>query len=188
MFARRSCSTAGPWVRPAPPETTRSAPRDTIFSTSTPEKVATTGIELASGGKLATSSTFPTTRDPTPSANSVSVVAGVSDTIFRGSDGIVTAVPSSSVMVTGNAGGAVGSGVGVGAGVVNGAAVPVPGVQGGTAPPPQPTTRNRKARSVTKRAGKRAAMGFSGVIGGLGRATARHGTSGRGPPQPVGRI
>src|SRR6185312_12626615 len=135
MFARRSCSTAGPWLSPAPPETTRSAPAATIFSTSTPAKVATWGIELASGGKLATSSTLPTTREPTPSANRVSVVAGVSETIFWGSDWIVTAVPSSSVTVTGKAGAGVASGVGVGAGVVNGAAVPVPGVHGGEPAP-----------------------------------------------------
>ena len=41
-------------------------------------------------GKLATSSTLPTTRSPAPMAKSVSVVAGVSETIFRGSAGIAT--------------------------------------------------------------------------------------------------
>src|SRR6185369_1240674 len=123
------------------------------------------GIELASSGKLATSSTLPTTREPTPSANRVSVVAGVSETIFRGSDWIVTAVPSSSVTVTGKAGAGVASGVGVGAGVVNGAAVPVPGVHWGEPGPPlQPIAMNRTAMSAIKRAGKRAAMGISGVI------------------------
>src|SRR4051794_31685200 len=44
----------------------------------------------------------PTTRSPTPSANRVSVAAGVSETIFFGSAGIVTEVPSSSVRVSGN--------------------------------------------------------------------------------------
>src|SRR5437773_8414456 len=131
MFARRSCSTAGPWVRPAPPEITRSAPSDTIRSTSTLENVATTGIESASGGYLATSSTLPTTREPTPRAKSVSVVAGVIDTIFVGSATMVTDVPSSSVVVTGNAGGGGAVGAGVGVGGANGGAVAVPGVQRG---------------------------------------------------------
>src|SRR5690349_14925759 len=176
MLARRSCSTAGPWLSPAPPDTTRSAPSETIFSTSTPEKVATTGIDDASGGKLATSSTLPTTRDPTPSANSVSVVAGGSDTIFCGSAAIVTAVPSSAVAVTGKAGGAVGSGVGVGAGVTNGAAVPDPGVQAGAEPAPQPAAMNRTATSATRREGKRAAIGISGVAGGRGKLGAAFGT------------
>src|SRR5512143_4108404 len=50
------------------------------------------------------SCTFPTTRDPAPIANRVSVVAGVSDTIRWGSPLIVTGVPSSSVSVSGKDG------------------------------------------------------------------------------------
>ena len=58
------------------------------------------------------SSTLPTTRFPAPIANSVSVAAGVSETILCGSDGIRTCVPSSSVTVTGKAGAGVGGGAG----------------------------------------------------------------------------
>jgi hypothetical protein len=95
---------------------------------------------------------LPTTREPTPRANRVSVVAGVSETIFCGSAVIVTAVPSSSVTVTGKAGGALSSGVAVGAGVRNGAGVPDPGVQSGEPGPPlQPRTTNRTAMSAMKR-------------------------------------
>src|SRR4029079_18714881 len=160
MFARRSCSTAGPWLKPVPPETTRSAPRVTIFSTSTPVKVATSGTVAASAGQFATSWTLPTTREPTPSANRVSVTAGVSETIFWGSAAMVTAVPSSSVIVTGKAGGAVGARVAVGAGVRTGAAVPEPGAQPGEpGPPAQPRTTNRTASNATRREEKRAAMG-----------------------------
>ena len=50
------------------------------------------------------SSTLATTRLPAPIANSVSVAAGVSETIRCGSAGIATCVPSSSVTVTGKAG------------------------------------------------------------------------------------
>src|SRR5262245_61207743 len=49
------------------------------------------------------SSTLPTTRSPAPSANRISVSAGVRDTIFCGSAGRVSSVPSSSVRVIGNA-------------------------------------------------------------------------------------
>src|SRR5262245_17155549 len=53
------------------------------------------------------SSTLPTTRSPAPSANRISVSAGVRETIRCGSAGRVTEVPSSSVRVTGNAAAAV---------------------------------------------------------------------------------
>src|SRR5439155_12554551 len=189
IVARRSCSTAGPCVRPAPPDTTRSAPSETIRSTSTLENVATTGIELASGGYLATSSTLPTTRDPTPSAKSVSVVAGVMDTIFVGSAAIVTAVPSSSVTVTGKAGAGVAVGADVGFGVTKGAAVPVPGVHSGElGPEPQPSSTRTAVMSARRRKVRRAAME------GLRRDRenrARRGAPrdvGEGLPQPVGRI
>ena len=56
-----------------------------------------------------------TTRSPAPTANSVSVTAGVSETIFWGVGASVMAVPSSSVTVTGKAGAGDGLAVGVGA-------------------------------------------------------------------------
>ena len=110
MSARRSCSTASPWVRPTPAEMTRSGSSATICSMSTPSNLATIGTSAASGGKLATSSTLPTTRSPAPIVNRISVVAGVSETIFWGSAAIVTSVPSSSVRVTGKLGAGVGDG------------------------------------------------------------------------------
>jgi len=64
-----------------------------------------------------------TTRSPAPTANNVSVTAGVSETIFWGADASVMAVPSSSVTVTGKAGVADGLALGVGATVAVGAAV-----------------------------------------------------------------
>ena len=53
MFPRkrdRMWVTAAGGVKPSPPAMTRSAFRATIFSTSTPLKVATTGRDAASGG------------------------------------------------------------------------------------------------------------------------------------------
>src|SRR5215213_8734145 len=89
-------------VPPLPPAMTRSASSPTIFSTSTPLNVPTTGTSDASGGKSAMSSTLPTTRSPAPILNRISVVAGVRLTTFSGGLGSSTAVPSSSVSVSGN--------------------------------------------------------------------------------------
>src|SRR5215210_401194 len=63
------------------------------------------------------------TLSPTPSAKSVSVVAGVRDTILWGSAGIVTSVPSSSVTVIGNEGFGVGDGTMTVGALVGGPAV-----------------------------------------------------------------
>ena len=96
MPSERSLVMASDGVKPSPPAITRSAPAATTFSVSTDEKVATSGRATASAGKSLPSSVA-TTRSPAPSANRISVVAGVSETIFWGAAGIVTAVPSSSV-------------------------------------------------------------------------------------------
>src|SRR5512141_199619 len=61
------------------------------------------------------SSTLATTRSPAPMAKSVSVAAGVRDTILAGLAAIRTSVPSSSVIVTGKAGAGVAAGAAVGA-------------------------------------------------------------------------
>src|ERR687890_488040 len=128
-------------VPPLPPAITRSASSPTIFSTSTPLNVPTTGTPDASGGKFATSSTLPTTRSPTPSSNRISVVAGVRLTIFFGAAASSSVVPSSSVRVAGNGAtaeaeaAADGGGVDVAAGrrgpVASGGGVPRPGTPAG---------------------------------------------------------
>src|SRR5436190_21735136 len=64
------------------------------------------------------SSTLARTRSPTPRANRISVVAGVSETRRRGSAARVTVSPSSSVKVIGNAG--VGDALGLGLALVEG--------------------------------------------------------------------
>src|SRR4051794_7464712 len=102
---------------------TRSASRPTIFSTSTDPNFATFGIFAAAAGYDAGSSTLATILSPSPSENRISVVAGVSDTIFCGSALISTDVPSSSVTVSGYAGAADGDEVAVAAGTVEPVAV-----------------------------------------------------------------
>ena len=102
MFARRSCSTASPWVRPVPPEITRSATEGDDLLDVDRRVVATSGTDcrlrrvvrrvLRSCRRRAT---------PAPIANSVSVAEGVSETILCGARLIVTGVPSSSVSVIG---------------------------------------------------------------------------------------
>ena len=99
------------------------------------------------------SSTFATTRSPAPIANRVSVAAGVRDTIRRGSAAIVTAVPSSSVMVTGNAGAGVGLGVAAGGGV--GVVASVGAGDGDAAAPQAPRTRVKVRMSAAPRARNR---------------------------------
>src|SRR6187397_804338 len=64
-----------------------------------------------------------TTLSPAPSANRISVVAGVSETIFWGVALIVTAVPSSSVRDAGKAGATDGLGVASGVGLATAAAL-----------------------------------------------------------------
>src|SRR4051794_41863797 len=101
----------------------------------------------------------PTTRSPSPSANSVSVAAGVSETIFFGSAGIVTEVPSSSVRVSGNRptdGAAVAVGDAV-AGAVAGA--PAGALAG---PGARPASGGGGARAPAGRAAGRAGGGAGG--------------------------
>jgi hypothetical protein len=90
--------------------------------------------------------------------------AGVSDTIFRGSDGRVITVPSSSVTVTGNAGG--GDGLAVGGRVAVGAAVATAaaglGDGDGEAAPAQ-------AARTMARPTSRATRGPANVAGRVGR-------------------
>ena len=100
MPSERNLVIASAGVKPSPPATTRSAPASTTFSVSTEEKVATSGRAAASAGKSLPSSVA-TIRSPAPRSNRISVVAGVSETIFCGAAASVTAVPSSSVSVTG---------------------------------------------------------------------------------------
>jgi hypothetical protein len=88
-------------VPPLLPAMTRSGARLTIFSTSMPLNVPTTGTVDASAGKFAMSSTFPTTLSPAPMAKRISVSAGVNETTFAGSAGSVTATPSSPARVIG---------------------------------------------------------------------------------------
>ncbi len=113
------------------------------------------------------------------------MVAGVSDTIFCGSAGIVTSVPSSSVRVIGKAGAAVGDGgarvgaVAVVAGAaVDGAVVPVAaGVQ------PARTRASAPNRRAERRI-RGAAMEVSAVVG-VGRG-ARTGAAADGGGLPRG--
>src|SRR3954467_5216114 len=102
----------------------------------------------------------PTTRSPTPSANRVSVAAGVSETIFLGSAGIVTEVPSSSVRVSGNRA-TDGAGVAVGealTGAVAGATVALAGLVAGAvaagAPAEHATSRMARIAAVNGRMGR----------------------------------
>ena len=83
--SERSCAIASGGLKLEPPAITRSAPRPTIFSTSTEPNFATSGTSPPRAGRRVKSSTLPTTRSPSPSANSVSVAAGVRLTIFCGS-------------------------------------------------------------------------------------------------------
>ena len=78
MLSDRSLVMASEGVKPSPPAITRSAPAATTFSVSTAENVATSGRATASAGKSLLSSVA-TTRSPAPSANRISVVAGVSE-------------------------------------------------------------------------------------------------------------
>ena len=125
------------------------------------------------------SSTFATTRSPAPIVNRISVVAGVSETIFWGSAAMVTSVPSSSVRVTGKAAPDVGDGA-----ALTGGAVGTAGRGGtrrrlgrGRAGGGEQDQRRIRTAGIGKR---RAAMEVSGVGSGVGRTEARHGTSGRG--------
>ena len=128
--ARRCWSTSG-LVRLAS-AITRSERRATIFSTSTPEKVATSGIEWASLGKSAMSWTLPTTFEPAPTANRISVAAGESDTIRSGAVWIRTVFWRSSVRVSGK----VGLGEGAAVGLEGAADGPVDGTGDGEATAP----------------------------------------------------
>src|SRR6266540_2207210 len=74
------------------------------------------------------------TRDPAPSANSVSVVAGVSDTIFWGAPARASTTPSSPVSVRGN-----GAGVAVAAGITD--PVAPGGIDTGVADAPEQPAR-----------------------------------------------
>src|SRR5712671_2303378 len=88
---------------------------------------------------------LPTTREPAPIAKSVSVVAGVRETIFCGAALMVTFVPSSSVTVTGKAALAVG---GAEVGTIDVARAPTVGPAVGVAvgaADEQPTARIAKA-------------------------------------------
>src|SRR3990170_8923450 len=89
------------------------------------------------------SSTLATTRSATPRAKRVSVAAGVSETMRWGSAGISTAVPSSSVIVTGN----VGAGVAVAAGTTEDVA---PGGTVGTIAEGPQAARDASSGSRTK--------------------------------------
>src|SRR3989304_4428395 len=84
------------------------------------------------------SSTLATTRSAAPRAKRVSVAAGVSETMCWGSAGISTAVPSSSVIVTGNVGAGGGGAGGAGGGGAARRGV-VPGRGGGAAGGPGAT-------------------------------------------------
>ena len=92
---------------------------------------------------------------PAPTAKRISVVAGVSETIRSGRAGIVTAVPSSSVRVSGNAGAGVGAGVGGGGrGRGRGAAVgraPAVGAAAGAAGGQERRPAGRRPRSDGRR-------------------------------------
>src|SRR3954465_11888776 len=127
IFWSRSVFTASIDVNASPPAITRPGWSPTTLSTATLAWTATSGSGDASGGYMNGSDERPTTRSPSPSANSVSVAAGGSETIFFGSAGagetiffgsagIVTEVPSSSVRVSGNRA-TDGAGVAVGEGV-----------------------------------------------------------------------
>ena len=104
----RSCLIDSGGLKLLPPAITRSVPSATIFSTSTEPNLATSGMPAAASGYGLKSSTLPTIRSPTPSANRVSVAAGVRDTIFVGSAGMVAEPSSSSVSSTGKRGASVG--------------------------------------------------------------------------------
>src|SRR5262245_20500505 len=90
-------------------------------------------------------------------ANSVSVVAGVSETIFFGSAGIVTFVPSSSVRVIGKVG------AGVAGAVVGRVAVTTGSIVGAAVEPPveQPTAIT--ASAMRKRRRNRGNRGIEGA-------------------------
>src|SRR4051794_12668624 len=96
------------------------------------------------------SSTLPTTREPAPRANSVSVVAGVSEMIFDGRTAIVTAVPSSSVTVNGKA-------TGEGLGAVGGAVAIAVGALAVGDGPPWPAHAEAASATVTMSARRRGA-------------------------------
>ncbi len=87
MPARRSWAIASGGLKPLPPAMTRSAPRLTIFSTSTDPNLATTGSAVGGGRVRGEVLDLGDVRSPAPMANRISVVAGVSDTIRWGAAG-----------------------------------------------------------------------------------------------------
>jgi hypothetical protein len=115
---------------------------------------------------------LPTTRSPRPRANSVSVAAGVSETMCCGSAGIVTLVPSSSVSVSGNAATAEGLSLGAGVRVAVATGVAGSGVGLAAVPPQAAITMARTRRSVVGKAMPRWGGGAAcvhGISGWAGR-------------------
>src|SRR6187200_2763003 len=89
------------------------------------------------------------TRGPAPSANSVSVTAGVSDTMRCGSLGMGTTVPSPSVTVANAAADPLGAALGLAGATLAGAAVGLAAALAGAldaAPPDEHAARTRTIR------------------------------------------
>jgi hypothetical protein len=135
---------------------------------------------------------LPTIRSRAPSANRVSVVAGVSETIFSGCFAIVTLVPSSSVRVSGNAtaaadglAGSDGTGVPVAAGAIE--LVAPAGIEGAGVVPAEQAVRTRAmSATISARCGRdRWALGSEST--GVSRR-GRTGARGPGNREPLASV